>query len=84
MGKKIIKFGDIDVEKDKFHRHKSSILVYDVDIKIVSSNQPFGKKGFKYFIGQKVAKKVRPLCNMHLKMSAYKRDFDETKYMLFL
>ena len=38
MGKKIIKFGDIDVEKDKFHRYKSSILVYDVDIKIVSSN----------------------------------------------
>ena len=41
------------------------------------------KKGFKYFIGYKDAKKIRPLCVFLLKMSAYRKDFDETKYMSF-
>ena len=42
------------------------------------------KKRFKYFIGYKDAKKIRPLCVFLLKMSAYRKDFDETKYMSFL
>ena len=41
------------------------------------------KKGFKYFIGYKDAKKIRPLCVFLLKMRAYRKDFDETKYMSF-
>ena len=41
------------------------------------------KKGFKYFISYKDAKKIRPLCVFLLKMSAYRKDFDETKYMSF-
>ena len=44
----------------------------------------FGKKGFKYFIGYKDAKKLRPLRIFLPKMSAYRRDFDETKYISFL
>ena len=42
------------------------------------------KKGFKYFIGYKDAKKIRPLCIFLPKMNAYRKDFDETKYMSFL
>ena len=42
------------------------------------------KKGFKYFIGYKDAGKNRPLCIFFPKMSAYRRDFDETKYIPFL
>ena len=42
------------------------------------------KKGFKYFIGYKAAKKNRILCIYLQKMSAYRRDFDETTYMSFL
>ena len=34
---------------------------------------------FKYFIGHKRGKKVKPLCILLPKMIAYKRDFDETK-----
>ena len=53
MGKTIMKFGDIEIEKQKFHHHKRSISIKNVDInKIVVSNKvSFGKKGFKYFIG---------------------------------
>ena len=42
-----------------------------------------GKKGFKYFNGYKDAK-IKPLCISFPKMIAYRRDFDETKYVFFL
>ena len=35
-------------------------------------------------IGYKDSKNVRPLCAVLPKMSAYRRYFDETKYMSFL
>ena len=64
MEKAVIKFGDIEIENQKFHQHKRPISIKDVDInKIVVSNKvSFGKKGFKYFIGNKYAKKIKPLC----------------------
>ena len=45
-------------------------------------------KGFKYSIGYKNDyenddEKLMPLCIMLPKMSAYGRDFDETKYVFF-
>ena len=53
MDKKVIKFGDTEIEKHEFHQHKSPILRNNIDInKIVVSNKvSFGKKGFKYSIG---------------------------------
>ena len=42
------------------------------------------KKGFKYFIGYKDARKIKPLCIFLLKMSAYRKDFNETKSLPFL
>ena len=44
----------------------------------------FGKKGFKYFIGYKDDQENRPICIFLPKMSAYRKDFDESKYMSFL
>ena len=86
MTKKNIKFCDTEIEKHKFHQHKCPLLIEDIDInEIVASNKvSYGKKGFKYLIGYKDAKKVEPLCIFLPKMSAYRRDFDETKYMSFL
>ena len=51
---------------------------------LVSNKVSFSKKGFKYFIGYKYIKKVRSLRVILPKISAYRRDFDETKYMSFL
>ena len=83
---KIIIFGDIEIQKQKFHQHKKPISIKDIDIdKIIVSNKvSFGKKAFKYFISYIDAKKIRPLCILLLKMCAYRKDFDETKYMSFL
>ena len=60
MDKKVIKSGDTEIEKHKFHQHKNPILRNDIDInKIVVSNKvSFGKKGFKYSIGYKDDKKT--------------------------
>ena len=83
---KIIKFGDIEIQKQKFHQHKEPISIKYIDINkiVVSNNVSFSKKGFKYFIGYKDAKKIRPLCIFLPKVSAYRKDFDETKCMSFL
>ena len=85
MDEKIIKFGETEIEKYKFHQHKYLIVIYDVDINkiLVSSKVFFSKKGFKYFIGYTDGKKVRPLCTMLPKIRVYRRDFDETNCMSF-
>ena len=61
-------------------------LFYNVDIdEIMLSNKfSFVKNDFKYFIGYKDDKKVKPLCIMFPKISGYAEGSDETKYMSFL
>ena len=82
----IIKLGDIEIEKQKFHQYKEPILIKNRDInKIIVSNEvSFGKKRCKYFIDYKDAKKLRPLRIFLLKMTAYIKYFDETKFMSLL
>ena len=60
IDKKNIKFDDTEIEKYKFYKYNSSILINDIDInKIVTSNKfPFGKQDFKHFIGYKDKKKL--------------------------
>ena len=86
MDKKIISFGETEIEKHKFYQHKHSVSIYDIDInKILVPNKAFWvRKGFKHFIGYKDCRKIRPLCVMLPKISAYWRDFNETKYISFL
>ena len=50
----------------------------------VSNKVFFVKKLFKCFIGYRDGKKIRPLCIFLPKMTAYRKDLDETKYMSFL
>ena len=82
----MIKFDDIEIDICKFHQYKSPILVDYIDInKIVVSNKiSYGKNDFKYFIGYKDAKRIRPLCILLPKISAYRRNFDKTKCVSFL
>ena len=84
--KTIIKVDENETQKHKFHPHKRPISIKNIDInKIVVSNKvSFGKKGFKYFVGYKDAKKIRPLCIFLPKMSIYRKYFDQTKYVPFL
>ena len=79
---KIIIFGDIDIQKQKFHQHKAPISMKNMDIN--KTVVYLGKKDFKHFIGYKDGKKNKPLCIFLPKMSAYRKDFHETKYMSLL
>ena len=85
MEKTIKNFLDIEVNKPKFHQHKRHISTKNIDINkiIVSNKVSFGQKRFKYFIDYKDAKKFPPLCIIIPITSAYRGDFDETKYISF-
>ena len=85
MKKTIKKFCGIEIVKQKFYQHKRPVLIKNIEINkiLVSNKVSFGKIGFKYFIGSKDTKH-RPLCVFLPKMSAYRRDFNEIKYMSFL
>ena len=63
MHKKVTKFDDPETEECKFHQHKSPISISNIDInKLVVANKfLFDKQNFKYFIGYKDNKKIRPL-----------------------
>ena len=45
-------FGDIEIEKNKLYRHRSPVLLRDVDIeKILLSNKvSSGERNYEYFI----------------------------------
>ena len=77
LDKKTIEFDNTRIEKYEFHQYKSPILIKDIDINeiVISNKICFGKQDFKYFIGYKVAKKIKPLCIFCSRMSMYKRDF---------
>ena len=64
MDKKIIKFPETEVKKNKFYQNKSPILMNDIDINriVVSNKLPLGKQDFRYFIGYKNDKRIRLLC----------------------
>ena len=85
MEKTILKFGDIEIKKQKLLQHKRLISIKNRVInKILISNEVFfGKTGLKYFIGYKDAG-IRRLCKFLPEMSTYRRDFNETKYISFL
>ena len=88
MDKEILTFGDIEIEKFKFYRHKTPILLGNVDIEkvLVSNKIYFGEKNYKYFIGYLYNDhKVKPLHIMLPKTSAYVKSYDgQTKWMYFL
>ena len=53
MGKEILTFHNIEIEKNQFYGHKTLIFWGDVDIEevLVSNKISFGEKNYKSFIG---------------------------------
>ena len=87
MGKEILTFGDIEIEKNKFYRNKTPIFLKDLDIeKALASNKiSFGEKTYKYFIGYLYNNLVKPLHIMLPKTSTYVNIYDgQTEWMYFL
>ena len=79
MGKEILTFGNIEIEKNKCSRHITPIFLGDVDIEkvLVSNKISFGEKNYKYFIGYfDNANKVKPVNIMLPKTSAYVKSYE--------
>ena len=55
MNKKILKFGNIRIDKPKFHYPENQIGIKDVDIEkiLICKKVSFGKKSYKHFISYK-------------------------------
>ena len=83
---KITKFDETEIKEYQFYQYKSPISINNIDINktAVSNIAPFGKQGFKYFIGYKGNKGIRPLCIFFSEMSIYKRYSYKTKCMYFM
>ena len=84
----ILTFGNMEIEKNKFYRNKTSIFLKDVNIEkvLVSKKISFGEKNYKYFIGYLHSNnKVKLLDIMLPKTSAYVKCYDgQTKWVYFL
>ena len=88
MGKEILMFDNIEIEKNKFSHYQAPIFVGDANIEkvLVSNKISFGEKNYKYFIGYlHNGNKVKPLNIMLPKTRAYVKSYDgQTKWMYFL
>ena len=87
MSEKILKFGNIVVNKKKFHRSKEPIdlLSVHLDQIVVSHKFKHNDKGFKYFIGYLKGEIVKLLCIILPQMSGYIKYFENgSKNMSFL
>ena len=85
MGKEIVAFGDIEIEKGKFNYRKNLILLEDIKKIQVSNMVSIGGNIYKYFIGyEDDDHKIKPLRIKLPKPSAYVKSYDgETKWMYF-
>ena len=87
MSKKIIAFGDNEIEKRKFRCYKNPNFKKELDVDniLISKEISSGEKNYKYFIGYVDNDyKIKPVHTMLSKTSAYVKSCDgETKWMYF-
>ena len=78
MSEKTLKFDNTRVNKKEFHKSKQRIDLDLINVNqiVVSDKFKHGDDGFKYFIGYKEGKIVKPLCIVLLQMRGYIRYFE--------
>ena len=78
MGEKTLKFNNIKVNKNEFHRSKEAIDLDLVDTGkiVVSDKYRHREEDFKYFIGYQENETVKPLCIILPQMNGYIKYFD--------
>ena len=78
MSEKALKFDNIRVNKEEFHKSKQPIdlMSVNVDQIVVSDKFKHNNEGFKYFIGYQEGEIVKPLCIILPQMSGYIKYFE--------
>ena len=84
--KKTLKFGNIRLNKNEFHKSRDPIDLFSVNVdQMVVSDKFKQNESFKHFIGNKKGKIVKPLCIILPQMSGYIKYFENGgKNMSFL
>ena len=78
MSENTLKFNNIRLDKNEFHKskHPIDLSLVSVDQVVVSDKFKHSDKGFKHFIGYKEGEIVKPLCIILLQMSGYIKYFE--------
>ena len=78
MSEKTLKFDNIRVNKEEFHKSKQPIGLglVTVDEIVVSDTFKHSDDGFKYFIGYKESEVAKPLCIILPQMTGYIKYFE--------
>ena len=78
MSEKTLKFDNIVVDKKEFHKSKQPIdlNLVNVDQILISDKFKHTDDGFKYFIGYKEDRIVKPLCIILPQLSGYIKYFE--------
>ena len=87
MSEKTLKFNNIRLNKEEFHRSKEPIELMSVmvDQIVVSDKFKYNNEGFEYFIGYRKGEIVKPLCIILPQMGGYIKYFENrSKNMSFL
>ena len=87
MSEMTLKFSNIKVHKEEFHKSKQDIDLDSVttDKIVVSDKFRHSEKGYKYFIGYQEDEIIRPLCIILPQMNGYIKYFEnDGKNMSFL
>ena len=87
MSEKTLKFNNIKINKNKFHKSEQAIDLDSVttDKIVVSDKFKHSEEGYKYFIGYKEDEIIKPLCIILPQMNGYIKYFEnDGKNMSFL
>ena len=78
MSGKTLKFNNIKLNKEEFHKSKQPIDLGSVTVDqiVVSDKFKHRDEGFKHFIGYKEGEIVKPLCIILPQMSEYIKYFE--------
>ena len=87
MSEKTLKFGNIRVNKEEFHKSKEPINLelVNIDQTVISDRFKHSDNGFKSFIGYREGEIVKPLCIILPQMTGYIKIFENgSKSMSFI
>ena len=78
MSEKTLKFSNIKINKNEFHKSKQAIDLDSVTVDkiVVSGKFRHSEEGYKYYIGYKEDEIIKPLCIILPQMNGYIKYFE--------
>ena len=84
MCEKTLKFNNIKINKNEFHKQTIDLDLVTTDKIVVSDKFKHSEEGYKYFIGYQEDEIIKPLCTILPQMNGYIKYFDYGGKNIFL